>query len=233
MKRCGLVMAAAAGMAHAQGATVDLRVNVESHRMNGAKTADGATEQVIAWLTPMKTDATHPPVPAHGYVLTQKNKMFTPHLLVVPTGSSVEFPNLDPFFHNVFSLFNGRRFDLGLYEAGSRRSVRFDHDGVSYIFCNIHPEMGAVIVSLSTPYYSVSRKDGSLAIANVPAGDYELNVWAENVSAADLAAARQNIHVSEQGLRLPAMTLQASSSMAGKHLNKFGEEYKKSDQDPY
>ena len=86
----------------------------------------------------------------------QKDKTFTPHLLVIPTGSTVDFPNLDPFFHNVFSEFNGKRFDLGLYESGSSRTVHFDHDGVSYIFCNIHPEMSAVIVTLSTPYFGVS-----------------------------------------------------------------------------
>ena len=67
--------------------------------------------------------------------------MFEPHLLIIPLGSTVSFPNLDPFFHNVFSQFNGKRFDLGLYEAGSTRDVRFDHEGVSYLFCNIHPEI--------------------------------------------------------------------------------------------
>ena len=69
----------------------------------------------------------------------------------VTRGSSVEFPNRDPWFHNVFSLFNGKRFDLGLYEAGSTRTVHFDREGISFIFCNIHPEMSAVIVVLRTP----------------------------------------------------------------------------------
>ena len=82
-------------------------------------------------------------------VLRQKNKAFEPHLLVVTIGSNVEFPNDDPWFHNVFSLFNGKRFDLGLYEAGTTRTVHFEREGVSYIFCNIHPEMSAVVVVLS------------------------------------------------------------------------------------
>ena len=77
--------------------------------------------------------------------------MFTPHILVVPVGSVVRFPNADPFFHNVFSLFDGKRFDLGLYEAGSTKEVTFSREGLSYIFCNIHPEMSAVVISLSTP----------------------------------------------------------------------------------
>ena len=75
----------------------------------------------------------------HGrYTLLQKNRTFIPHLQVIPAGSVVQFPNADPFFHNVFSLFNGKRFDLGLYEAGSSKSVTFPREGVSYIFCNIH-----------------------------------------------------------------------------------------------
>ena len=85
----------------------------------------------------------------------QKNRVFQPHLLIIPVGSVVQFPNADPFFHNVFSLFDGKRFDLGLYEAGSTKSVTFSREGVSYIFCNIHPEMSAVILTLSTSLYSV------------------------------------------------------------------------------
>jgi len=121
----------------------------------GAQTADtpGPQADVIARLAPVPRDAAHkteklPPAviwlnplrpgsvafATHGnFTLLQKNKMFTPHLLVVPVGSSVAFPNADPFFHNVFSLFDGRRFDLGLYEAGSTRSVVFSRE-VSHIF---------------------------------------------------------------------------------------------------
>src|SRR5579884_454193 len=80
--------------------------------------------------------------PVHA-TLVQKNKTFLPHVLVIPPGSTVDFPNHDPFFHNVFSLFEGKRFDLGLYESGTSRSVKFDRTGVSYIFCNIHPQMNA------------------------------------------------------------------------------------------
>ena len=108
----------------------------------------------VIWLTPLE-NKTPLPNKSGQYVLTQKNKQFTPHLMVIPAGSVVGFPNQDPYFHNVFSLFNGRRFDLGLYEAGSTRSVRFTREGVSYVFCNIHPEMSAVILALSTPYFAV------------------------------------------------------------------------------
>src|ERR1700760_4170026 len=133
-------------------------------------------ENVVIWLSPTKPGGLPPltPVRQTPYRLVQKIKMFSPHLLVVPTGSSVQFPNEDPFFHNVFSLFNGKRFDLGLYESGTTRSVRFDREGVSYIFCNIHPEMGAVVLALSTPYYAVSDADGVVTIHNVPPGRYRV-----------------------------------------------------------
>jgi hypothetical protein len=152
--------------------------------------------------------------------------MFTPHLLVVATGASVQFPNEDPFFHNVFSLFNGKRFDLGLYESGTTRSVRFDREGVSYIFCNIHPEMGAVILALSTPYYGISGENGSVSIPNVPSGSYRLNVWSENGQPVDRTTAERIIQVKSQPLRLDDITLQATADALANHKNKFGEEYK-------
>ena len=94
----------------------------------------------VVWLVAADQQASDPPAlkPVDA-VLRQKNKAFDPHLLVITKGSSVQFPNLDPWFHNVFSLFNGKKFDLGLYEAGTSRTVHFDREGVSYIFCNIHP----------------------------------------------------------------------------------------------
>src|SRR5207245_9542174 len=82
-------------------------------------------------------------------------------------------------FLNVLSLFDGKRFDLGLYEAGSTRNVHFDKPGISYIFCNIHPEMSAVVIALDTPYYAVSNGHGELVIPGVPAGRYLLRVWSE------------------------------------------------------
>lgn len=219
---------------HAQGVSVSLRVNMkpnpEAHRAAAMK-MPAVPSQVVAWLTPINAEpAVHS---SRSFTLIQKDKQFTPHLLVVPTGASVEFPNLDPFFHNVFSLYDGRRFDLGLYEAGSHHSVRFDHEGISYIFCNIHPEMGAVVIALSTPYYTLSDKDGLLLLLNVPPGDYDLNLWSENVARADLASAHQRLHVGQQNLHLPPISLNQAPSVLDQHLDKFGEHYKSSEETPY
>jgi hypothetical protein len=143
----------------------------------------------------------------------------------VPTGSQVEFPNEDPFFHNVFSLFNGKRFDLGLYESGTSRSVRFDREGVSYIFCNIHPEMGAVVLALSTPYYAISGENGIVAIRNVPPGSYRLSVWSENGQLATPGPSQRIVQVSTDAVHLGDITLQTTPDPLADHKNKFGEDY--------
>lgn len=190
---------------------------------------------VVVWLSPVKPGGVTPVIPARQpvYRLVQKDKMFTPHMLVVPTGSQVEFPNQDPFFHNVFSLFNGKRFDLGLYESGTSRSVRFDREGVSYIFCNIHPEMGAVVLSLNTPYFGVSGENGVVAIHNVPAGSYRLNVWSENGQLVSPETSQRIVQVSTSALRLGDITLQATADALTHHKNKFGEDYEPSPDQKY
>ncbi len=192
-----------------------------------------SNEGVVLWLTPI--DAPFPvraPGTARNHVqLAQKNKQFVPHLLVVQTGSIVDFPNLDPFFHNVFSLFNGKRFDLGLYESGTTRSVRFDRPGISYIFCNIHPEMSAVIVSVPTPYYATSSPSGQLVIHDVSPGNYTMHVWAIGNSDAAMAALSRRITVSSGAVDLGTIALHESGP--GPHKNKFGEDYDTQRPPPY
>jgi len=180
---------------------------------------------VVVWLSPLQPVSPLPESPAHQhYQLVQKDKMFMPHLLVIPTGTNVEFPNLDPFYHNVFSLFNGQRFDLGLYESGARRYIRFDREGISYIFCNIHPEMSAIILAVSTPYYAISAPDGAVTLHNVPPGSYHLHVWSEDAQpVADIQS--RLVQVGAQNLRLEEIVLSRAPSPLLNHKNKFGEDY--------
>ncbi len=96
------------------------------------------------------------------YRLVQHNKRFEPRMLVVPVGSVVDFPNADPWFHNVFSLYRGKRFDLGLYQAGAQRSVKFDRIGPSYLFCNIHPEMTGVVLAVESELFRHIRQSRAL-----------------------------------------------------------------------
>jgi plastocyanin len=213
----------------------DVTARAEITRQQGhSHMASDSSGDVVVWLTPTQKNLASPP-PRDGpeYTLVQKDKKFTPHVLVVPTGSSIEFPNLDPFFHNVFSLFNGKRFDLGLYEAHSRRTVQFDREGISYIFCNIHPEMGAVVITLSTPYYGISKPDGSVVLHNVPPGSYRLNVWAENVANDSLSTLSRVIEISAQNIQLGTIHLKTTDDVMRQHKNKFGQDYPPTGKDPY
>ncbi len=177
---------------------------------------------VVVSLT--STAAREPVAPGPMARLLQKDKRFTPHVVAVTVGTAIEFPNRDPFFHDVFSLYHGKPFDLGLYESGSARSVRFTKSGVSYIFCNIHPDMSAVVVALPTPYFALSARDGSFHIDHVPPGRYKLEVWYELASQAELTSQTREVEITSAENALPALTLHASDSHSD-HLNKYGEPY--------
>ncbi len=159
--------------------------------------------------------------------------MFLPHLQVIPVGSIVQFPNADPFFHNVFSLFDGRRFDLGLYEAGSSKSVTFSREGVSYIFCNIHPEMSAVVLSLSTPLYAVADARDSFTLGNIPPGDYQMRLWVEGVPQSALENLTRKIHLTAGVTDLGEVKVPMSGVGATTHTNKFGGAYDQPSKSPY
>lgn len=179
----------------------------------------------VLWLTPLQQTPPAPFAPGRRYTLLQKNRMFKPHLPVIPVGSVVEFPNADPFFHNVFSLFDGKRFDLGLYEAGSTKSVTFSREGVSYIFCNIHPEMSAVILTLSTALYAKADTSGSFHIADVPAGDYEMRVWIEGVAQPLLNGMSRRVHLESGSSDLGTLEIRARLLNPPTHTNMYGQPY--------
>jgi len=209
----------------AQVATVRGRVEVAG----SAKAGHTPFPNTVVWLAPATGTpvdpagaAVDPPTPVR---LTQKNKSFEPHVLVVPAGSAVEFPNRDPFFHNVFSLFEGKRFDLGLYEAGSSRMVHFDRPGISYIFCNIHPEMSAVVITLTTPFYAVANGEGQLHIPNVPYGRYLLHVWSEGTGPENALPVAREITIAEGSTSLGVIRVPAVNGQSLAHKNKYGREY--------
>jgi plastocyanin len=162
--------------------------------------------------------------PNTKYRMVQRDKAFEPRLLVVPVGSVVDFPNLDPWFHNVFSLYRGKRFDLGLYEAGAHKTIKFDRPGASYIFCNIHPEMAAVVLAVESGLYGVSDKFGRIVISHVPQGRYLLCVWYENADSRDLDSLARTIEVHRNEF-LPAISVLATEPNTAKHKNKYGRDY--------
>ena len=205
----------------AQQVTLSGRVRLVS----ADKRSESAKESgVVVWLTPLDPHRPQKPFHAGPLKLVQHNKSFEPHLLVVPVGAVVEFPNRDPFFHNVFSLFEGKRFDLGLYEAGSSRYVSFDRVGVSYIFCNIHAEMSAVVIALDTPYYAVSSAKGEIVISDVPVGKYSMHLWYETALPESLKTLTRDINVTETSSTLGVLQIPAERA-AVEHKNKYGMDY--------
>src|SRR5215468_4012896 len=115
-------------------------------------------------------------------VMDQRNETFVPHVLAIMTGTTVDFPNSDKFYHNVFSLSKPARFDLGRYAAGRFRSVRFDKPGIVRVFCDIHSHMNAYILVFSHPFFSLTDNEGRYRIDNVPSGTYNVVAWNEGVS---------------------------------------------------
>jgi plastocyanin len=118
--------------------------------------------------------------------MSQRGEQFVPHLLAVTVGTTVEFPNNDTTFHNVFSLSRVKTFDLGRYRPGRTGSVVFDRPGIVPIFCDIHTHMSAYVLVFNHPFFAVTDTEGRFAIAGVPPGSYQLDVWSEMGSAAPL-----------------------------------------------
>lgn len=181
---------------------------------------------VVVWLEPVR--------PADGSVRTalpdralmeQRDKQFVPHVLAIRVGGSVEFPNLDPIFHNAFSTFSGQIFDLGLYAPGTARTVRFDRAGVVRVFCNIHPTMSAVIVVLEHPWYAVTDRAGAFVIPQVPPGEYRLRVFHERAVEKTLRALERTATVAGQDLALPLLRISETGYVEQPHKNKYGRDY--------
>jgi plastocyanin len=191
---------------------------------NGAIEKDAS--RVVVWLVPL--DAVQPVRVATQrphYRLVQHNKRFEPGLLVVPVGSVVDFPNADPWFHNVFSLYRGKRFDLGLYQAGAQRSVSFDRIGPSYLFCNIHPEMTGVVLAIDSELFAITDKGGHYSIVGVTPGKYVLHVWYENATPESLQALQRQVTIENGNQILPPISVKAIKPTPAEHKNKYGQDY--------
>jgi plastocyanin len=149
---------------------------VDSAVVRGVAYAGGRPQpHVVVWLE--APGAPKAATDTRTIVLDQRNLTFYPHVLAVRVGTTVDFPNNDRVFHNVFSFRDGKRFDLGMYPVGTRRRVTFDQPGVSRLFCNIHPNMAAYVVAIDSPYFAITDNNGAFAIADVPPGSYKSAAW--------------------------------------------------------
>ncbi len=172
--------------------------------------------QSVAWLSAAAPVST---APAQAQIGTEK-KEFSPHVLVIPAGSTVSFPNHDPFNHNVFSLSEEAPFDLGLYSRGEARSVRFLKPGIVRVYCNVHAQMSALVVVRDNPWFTQPASDGSFTIAAVPPGKYVLHVWHERAT-----EVTRELEVPASGVAGLSVELDARGYRFMPHLNKNGKPY--------
>ena len=175
--------------------------------------------ETLVWLEPMGAKNV-PRRPAETVQIVTRNKTLIPHIIAIPVGSSVTFPNDDPISHNLFSLSSGNSFDLGLYRKGAGKSQKFDSPGVVNVYCNVHPNMSAVIHVLWTPYYGFTDANGHYAF-DVPPGRYRLVAWNEQGGSTE-----STIDVGAGGLPSPlTMMIDSRNFRVTQHMNKVGKPY--------
>jgi plastocyanin len=213
--RSAFVLAILALAAPASAGTVSGKV--ELIEKGGNKAQD--LSDVVVYLDGVKAR----PKPGSA-TMVMKGKSFTPRVVVVPVGGTVQFPNEDPIFHNVFSVSAENRFDLELYKRPKSGSWTFQNPGVVRVYCNIHPQMVGVVVVRDNPYFARVAKDGTFTIEGVPAGKYTLKAWHERANEVG-----KEITVAGEGDATAQLVLDASSFKRVQHKNKFGKDYEKGD----
>lgn len=155
------------------------------------------------------------------FEITISDKTFSPHVLVVPVGTTVAFPNHDPFDHNVFSVSDSNSFDLGLYGRGEGKATVFRYPGLVRVFCNVHPRMVALVQVMATHHFAQAGGDGSFTITGVESGTYKLHVWHERASQEFV----RDVVVGSNGVADIQVSLNARGFRWQPHKNKFGKDY--------
>ncbi len=160
--------------------------------------------------------------PAAG-TMKSASKRFQPRVVAVPKNSTVEFPNADPIYHNVFSVSGANRFDLGLYRSGASKPKTFEEAGLVRVYCNIHPQMVGFVMVVDSDYVAVTTPNGDFELPNVPAGSHGLKVWHEDAP----TEISVPIVVKASGTETPApIRIDVSAYKTEPHKNKYGKEYK-------
>src|SRR3954447_11637915 len=215
----------------ALAATVRGRISIQEASEKHSKPLQPSN--VVIWLNDTDTEpGALVKANAVKAKMLQKNKTFTPHVLAIPVGSTVEFPNADPIFHNAFSNYNGQIFDIGLYPPGSTRTVKFQRPGIVRVFCNIHASMSAVVVVLNSPWYDTSDAEGQFEIENVPEGSYSLGIYYERATEQTLSALQRTVSVADGSVDLGTIAISESGYLSIPHPNKYGNPYPSATTDP-
>ncbi len=203
------------------GATISGRIILEDSQERRSR-AKSDYSGVVVYLEPV--DGRTPEIKPERATMIQKNKTFVPHVLAIPVGSTVDFPNYDPIFHNAFSNFAGQIFDVGLYPPGTSRTVAFRRPGIVRVFCNIHPSMSAVIDVLPTSWFDVSDAAGSFQIENVPGGEYTMKFFHERATNEVLDALARRVSVTRD-MALQPVAISELGHLTVPHKNKYGKDY--------
>jgi plastocyanin len=177
--------------------------------------------ETLVWLEPVAGGKAAPKRAAASFNMTTRGKALLPHVLAIPVGSTVVFPNEDPISHNLFSLSSASSFDLGLYRTGAGKSHAFATPGIVNVYCNVHPSMSAVIQVMSTPYYGFADAGGNFALADVTPGKYEIVAWNEQGGVAHGGT----LSVPATGLANLALTIDSRNFRVAGHTNKEGKPY--------
>jgi plastocyanin len=173
----------------------------------------------VVFLEPVATSGKNKtPSPTNTTIALEK-RQFSPRVRVVVEGSKVDFPNQDPWNHNVFSKANGG-FDTGVFGRGKTKDQKFDQAGVYSLYCNVHPRMTGFVIALKTPYFTQAGVDGRYSFENIPAGQYRLNVWHDRTS-----LVTKDVTVPATGLANLRTDLDARGYKYVQHKNKFGQTY--------
>lgn len=149
-----------------------------SRRVTKAAGEASEISNVVIFLADAPRDTA---VPAMRASISQREETFVPRVVAVTRNSTVDFPNFDPFFHDVFSLSRNATFDLGRYPKGQTRERRFTHAGIVKVFCNIHSDMSAIVMVFDHRYFAIPTADGTFEIDGVPTGAWRLNAWHERI----------------------------------------------------
>lgn len=189
----------------------------------GARTTD--LSSAVVWL---QASGNARPAPPSTVQIVMESRQYVPRVRVVTTGSRVDFPNQDPFRHNVFSKSGPGEFDLGLFGRGESKGARFDRPGVHPVFCNIHARMLAFVVVVATPYVTQAGLDGRFSVNGVPDGEYTLHVWHDRGG-----EHQRKINITASGTTDVNVQLDARSYRFVQHRNKFGQDYTAAGRDRY
>ena len=172
--------------------------------------------QAVVWLTGANASVGEP----SSSEMATEGKQFVPHIRIVERGSSISYPNHDPFNHNVFSLSGERVFDLGLYGRGEAKAVEFETEGVVRVYCNVHAQMRGLVLVLGSSLFTQPGSDGSFTIGAVPPGEYVLHAWHERA-----ATVSQPLRVGGNAVSRVAVVLDARGFRIVQHKDKEGKSY--------